>query len=185
VQALIQLARLQGSKEIFVTAPLEQHELLRKQGAAALNENGEWLSFIANTMDIVVDMNFPTNFSTTRSVVKPKGYLICNQKPKEKDSQGFWSCAPSVPAELDYFLERTQLCVLNCHASLFDYSDYVTEFRQEVFEDMNFLLDLLSARRIRPKIDRFIALRDIPDAHMELEENKGMAGAIICEPWKR
>jgi len=185
VQALISLARVQGSREIFVTAPREHHELLRKLGVATLDDDpSEWLSFTKNTMDVVVDMAFPKNFSAVKQIVTKKGYLICNPKSKsnDEDCRG-WSCTP-VPLELDYLLERSQLSLMN-HASLFDFTEYIAQFRWEVFEDMHFLLELLSTRKLRPKVDRFISLKDIPDARKELKENRPLAGAIICEPWKQ
>jgi len=183
VRALIQLARVQGSREIFVTAPVEHHELLRKLGVATLNENpGEWLSFIANTMDVVVDMSFPKNFSAVRSLVAKEGCLICSPRPQHKDLD-CWSCTPTVPAELSYLLERSQLSMMD-RATLFSYSEYVSQFRPEVYKDLDFLISLLSKRRLRPNIERFITLRDLSDAYKEVEENRPMKGAIICEPWK-
>lgn len=187
IQALISLARVQGSREIFVTAPKQHHKLLRKLGVATLNEDpGEWLSFMTDSMDVVIDMSFPQHFSCVKQIGKPDGYLVCSPKPrqqKERDSGG-WSCTPSVPAELDYLFERYQLSLMN-HASLFDFNEYVNQFRQDVFEDMRFLLELLSTRKLRPKVDRFITLSDVPNAHKEIEQNKPLAGAIICEPWKQ
>jgi len=182
-QALIQLVRVQGSREIFVTAPQKHHELLRKLGVTTLNESGdEWLSFIANTMDLVLDMNFPNQFSTIRNVVKPDGYLLCSPRPKGT-TPGFWSCTPSVPVELGYFFELAQLSMMD-RALLFDYAGYVDENRKEIFADMDFLLGLLSTRKLRPSVNRFITLKDIPHVHRELEKSKPTAGAIICEPWK-
>jgi len=136
-------------------------------------------------MDVVVDTAFPKNFSAVKQVVTKEGFLICNPKPKskEEDCRG-WSCTPTMPCELDYLLERYQISLMN-HASLFDFTDYVTQFRSEVFENMRFLLELLSTRKLRPKVDRFISLKDIPDARKELEENSPSAGAIICQPWKQ
>lgn len=184
VQALIQLARIQGSREIFVTAPIEHHELLRKLGVATLNENpGEWQSFIASTMDVVVDMSFPKNFSAVKSLVAPGGCLVCSPRPQQKLDRLSLSCTPTVPAELSYLLERSQLSMMD-RATLFVYSEYVSEFRQEVLKDVDFLITLLSTRKIRPSVDRFITLKDISDAYKELEQNRPMKGAIICEPWK-
>ena len=185
VQSLISLARVQGSREIFVAAPKEHHKLLRKLGVATLDEDpSDWFSAVVNTMDVVVDMAFPKNFSAVKQTVTHEGHLICNPKSKaEAKDPGGWSCTPSVPMELDYLLERYQLSFMD-HANLFDYKEYVTQFRSEVFEDMRFLLELLSTRKLRPKVDRFITLKDIPSARKELKRSRPLAGAIICEPWK-
>ena len=184
VQALIQLARAQGSREIFVTAPSEHHEFLRKFGVATLSENpGEWLSFIANTMDVVVDTCFPKNFSAIRSLVSTAGRLICCPRPKQADSNR-WSCMPTVPSELSYIFERSQLSMMD-RATLFDYAEYVAEFRREVFEDLDILITLLATRKLRPNVDRIITLQGIPNAYEELKKNNPIPGAIICEPWKK
>lgn len=183
VQALIQLSRAQGCREIFVTAPVEHHEFLRKFGVATLNESpGEWLSFIANTMDVVVDTSFPKNFSAVRNLVARGGRLICSPRPKHAKSNQF-SCTPTVPSELNYLFERSQLSMMD-RATLFDYAEYVAQFRKEVFKDVHFLVNLLSTRKLRPSIDRFISLKGIPNAYNELKQNNPILGAIICEPWR-
>jgi NADPH:quinone reductase-like Zn-dependent oxidoreductase len=50
-------------------------------------------------------------------------------------------------------------------------------------EDLKFLFTLLATRKIRPKIDRFITLNGIRQAHDDMQ-NRGIIGSIICEPWK-
>lgn len=68
-------------------------------------------------------------------------------------------------------------------SSLFDFLGSFKYNRREAKRDFEFLLDLLSKRMIRPRIDRYIGLRDVPSVHEELR-NMALAGAIVCEPWK-
>jgi len=49
--------------------------------------------------------------------------------------------------------------------------------------DFEFLLRLLAQRQIRPKIDQYIGLHGVKDAHKDLQ-TRTLSGAIVCEPWK-
>jgi len=49
--------------------------------------------------------------------------------------------------------------------------------------DFEFLLRLLAQRLIRPKIDQYIGLNGVKDAHKDLQ-TRSLSGAIVCEPWK-
>jgi NADPH:quinone reductase-like Zn-dependent oxidoreductase len=131
-------------------------------------------------MDVVVDYSFPRNFSAIRASLARKGRLICCPQQKERThSHSSW--VPSMP--WNYVLERYQLSLMK-RATLFDFKEYVEQYRPLVLDDVAFLLSLLATRKIRPLVDRFITLGDVPTAHNEIQSNIPLAGAIICEPWK-
>ena len=67
-------------------------------------------------------------------------------------------------------------------ATLFEFAEYIEQYGDELRDDLDFLLQLLTKRQIRPGIDRFISLQDIPAAHNEIL-NKPLTGTIVCEPW--
>jgi NADPH:quinone reductase len=184
VQALVRLAKLAGASEVFVAVPREHHAVLKNRRIAALSDNPrDWLPVVQNSMDVVVDYSFPKHFSEVRQSLGPKGRLICSPQARPRGS-GLLSfgCAPGI--KLDFLLERYQLSMMK-RANLFDFKEYVEQFRDFVFEDMTFLFSLLSTRKIRPQVDRFITLDYIPKAHQEIRSNVPQEGAIICEPWKK
>lgn len=183
VQALVGLAKFAGASEIYVTVPREHHAFLKKSRIAPLNDDPrDWLPVVQNSMDLVVDYSFPKNFSAVRESLATKGRLICSPQSRRRESSLINSgCTPII--ELPYLLERYQLSMMK-RATLFDFKEYVEQFRAEVFDDVTFLLSLLSTRKIRPQVDRFITLDDIPNAHDKIRSNVPLKGAIICEPWK-
>ena len=164
-QALIRMAQLAGAAKIYVTAPVEHHLLIEKKQAGALFEDpDDWLQDVAGRMDIVIDYLFPRNFLSVCEALTDGGRLV------------------SVPPGRTSILERCQLSTME-RATLFDFGEYVAKYRDEIWEDFNFLLGLLEARQIRPQIDRYITLKDIPAVHKEMETSP-LTGAVVCEPWK-
>lgn len=183
MQALLSLARLAGVSEIFVSVPQEHHAVLKKHKITILSDDPKtWLPVLRKNMDAVVDFNFPKNLSEVRESLAPKGRLVCcpQRRPTEFSLLNS-DCTPAI--ELTYFFELYQLSTMK-RATLFDFKEYVEQFRLEVFGDVQFLLTLLSTRKIRPQVDRIITLRDVPQAHSEIRDNAPQSGAVICEPWK-
>jgi NADPH:quinone reductase-like Zn-dependent oxidoreductase len=168
-QALIRLAKLAGASEVYLAAPGEHHSIVEKKRAVPLHEDPDkWLPHIEGRMDVVVDYGFPRDFPSIRRALARRGRLVCVP-------QGNMSM-------LSGFLEQCELCTMK-RASLFDFAEYVEMYREQLWDDMNHLLQLLSQRQIRPEIDRYISLKEIPAAHNEIL-TKAMTGTIICEPWK-
>jgi hypothetical protein len=59
------------------------------------------------------------------------------------------------------------------------------QFHEELEMDLHFLIDLLSKRNIRPRIDVYVPLTEVSSVHKTLQSrSKDTKGAIICEPWK-
>jgi NADPH:quinone reductase-like Zn-dependent oxidoreductase len=181
VQALVRLIQYAGASEIYVSVPLEHRDVLRRHRVAVLSDDpADWLAVVQGSMDVVVDYSFPRNFSAIRASLARKGRLTCcPQRKGRMHSHSGWM--PSI--EWSYMLERYQLSLVK-RATLFDFKEYVEQYRPLVLDDVAFLLSLLATRKIRPQVDRFITLSEIPKAHNEIQSNIPLAGAIICEPWK-
>lgn len=180
VLALIRLAQYAGTSELYVSVPLEHHNVMKKHRVAVLTEDpADWMSVVQGSMDLVLDYGFPKNFSAVRSSLARKGRLVCCPQPLRRES--IFDCTHT--SELQYLLERYQLSLMK-RATLFLFKEYVEQFRTLVFDDTAFLLTILATRKIRPQVDRFITLRDVPSAHDEIRSNLPVSGAIICEPWR-
>lgn len=168
-QALARLAKHAGAEVVYVTCPKSHRSLVSKSHAAPLSQNpDEWMEDVKGQMDIIVDYEFPRSFANIRQALSKQGRLVCVYK----------SPVGGVAAVVD----RYQLSTIP-RATLFDFELYVRKYRDELREDLNFLLSLLEKRQIRPRIDRYIALQDIP-ATQEAMKSKPLTGTIVCEPWK-
>jgi NADPH:quinone reductase-like Zn-dependent oxidoreductase len=180
VQALIRLSRFAGASEVYVSAPRDQLSSLVKQRVATLSDEPDcWLPVVRGGMDLVLDLDFPADLNHVKKSLARKGRLICCRNPKHKEVKN--ACSPFIHVE--HLLERSQLAVMK-RASLFSFVEYVNEFRTGVCKDLEFLFKLLQRRQIRPKIDRFITLHDLPDVDDEIKNDNLSSGAVICEPWK-
>lgn len=67
-------------------------------------------------------------------------------------------------------------------ATLFNFADELRRYKG-VQEDLDHLLQWLSKRHVRPEIDSFIGLSEVPSA-LDAMEQRSPYGSIICEPWK-
>jgi NADPH:quinone reductase-like Zn-dependent oxidoreductase len=176
VQALIRLARLAGATDIYVVAPKDHFSVLNKLQVTALGEHpDEWLHIVRNRMHVVVDFTFPRNFSAVCDSLARRGRLVCSSPITNSTEKGWMS-------ELDSIYEYSVLSMME-RASIFDMIENVQTYNGEVVEDLHFLLKMLSTRRIRPHIDRFIKVKDVGRAYKEMQTT-ALTGAIVCEPWK-
>lgn len=175
-QAVMRLARWSGA-QVFVTAPQHHFPILEKLSAVTVMDDDPrvWLPELHKKMDIVVDYEFPRDFYSIRKVLAPKGRLICLNPRQRLHSIGSWM------AGLEEFFERYQLSMIK-RASLFDFAESFALHPEEVRCDLTFLLKLLATRQLRPRIDRYIKLRDVPRVRSEIQ-GRPHAGAVICEPW--
>jgi NADPH:quinone reductase-like Zn-dependent oxidoreductase len=184
--AIVRLATLAGARDItMTTAPNGRSSILKRQKhcATILHDNpDEWLPVVQGKMDVVVDYTFPQNLSAVTRALAKDGRLICC--PQSKRAVSSADCKSVL--DLDSFLlERYQLSMVK-NAYLFDYPEYVRQFRSQVVEDARFLLHLLARRKLRPQIDRFITFKDVQLlVHREFQTgHRFQGGAVICEPWK-
>lgn len=179
VQAVLRLARAAGAKELYVTAPRDEFSILRKIGNVNIldDDPDEWLPVVENEMDIVIDYEFPKNLWSVYCAMSEKGRLVCINHKRSSGEKDLFS-------NMAKFTERYQLSLIE-GATLFDFAESKELYPDEMKEDFMFLLRLLSTRQIRPRIDRYITLADIPEVHKELQKRPASNGAIICEPWKQ
>lgn len=178
VQAVLRLARWAGASELYVTAPRSHFKALEKLGddVCVLDEHpDDWLPVVDGLMDVVVDYEFPRHFWEIKSALASKGRLVCVARRRGAEEDGWL-------AGLESFLECYHLSLVK-RASLFDFVESYVNDRYQAREDMDFLLNLLLTRQIRPPVDRYIKLADIPQAHKDMQ-TLPQEGAIVCEPWK-
>jgi len=173
-QAVLQLARWAGASELYIISPRDHFAVLKRlTGVTVLDDNEEeWLPIAKARMDVVVDYQFPKHFNSIRKSLARKGRLVCIAARKPTDQTSI----------VEGFLEHFHLSTIK-RASMFDFVGSFELYPKEMHEDLNFLLNLLSTRQIRPQTDRFIRLKDVSKAHREMK-NRPLAGSIICEPWK-
>mmetsp|Transcript_31932 Transcript_31932/g.66639 ORF Transcript_31932/g.66639 Transcript_31932/m.66639 type:complete len:483 (-) Transcript_31932:155-1603(-) len=174
-QAAIRLAQIAGAESVFVTAPHAYAKVLGKLGAHVLGENSEdWLPFVERKMDVVLDYQFPNQFHAVRAALAPKGRLTCCSACASVENQQ--CCFP-----MEHVVEYCYLAYMK-RATLFDFADELENY-EEVRQDFDFLLRLLSMRLIRPEIDRYIGLNEVARAQEDIRQ-RPLNGSIICEPWK-
>lgn len=168
--AMIRLARLCGANEIYVTSLPDHRTLLEHRRVILLPpEPADWLGRVEGYMDLVIDYTFPFQSAYAKRALNRKGRLV------------------SVPRRqtdfLSDFLGHFELMTLK-RATLFDFTTSIELYPADLLQDLNFLLRLLSTRTIRPEIDRFISLSDIPEAYREVTSpsQPSFVGTIICEP---
>lgn len=126
-------------------------------------------------MHVVIDLAFPRNFSAVCESLAYHGRLVCSA-PTPNALEKSWM------SDFDNIVEYSKLSMMK-RATLFDRVENVQTYREDVVQDLRFLLKLLSTRKIRPSIDRFIKVKDVPQAHQEMQAS-ALTGAIVCEPWK-
>lgn len=176
--AVVRLAQLAGAKDIFVTAPRAHFDVIKAQRAIPVEDNAEaWLDQLEGRIDIAIDLNFPRNFVFVRQSLARKGRLVC--RPIHHCSSAPEQHCMTMTKNL---FGRFRLCMMK-RATIFDFTENLELYRNETEQDFGFLLRMLALRKIRPHIDRFIRLGDVPEALLDLRA-KLSTGTIICEPWK-
>lgn len=125
----------------------------------------DWGWVVEGSIDIVVDYAFPNKFKALRKALARHGRLVCVSNQQQ---QGF-----------DSILEQIEISKMK-RATLMDFAEHVRVNRKQVWDDMKFLLEMLSSRYIRPKIDKYIPLNELSTLHNEFQ-NKPLTGAIVCD----
>lgn len=159
-RALIRMAKLAGVEEIFVHG---KGEMKDKQ----VHMLDDWGWVVEGSIDIVVDYCFPNKFKSLRKALARHGRLVCVSKHQQQ-LQGFGSV-----------VEQLQISKMK-RATLLDFEEHVRVNRDQVRADVNYLMDMLSSRYIRPKIDRYVSLEELSSMHNEVQK-KLLTGAIVCE----
>ena len=176
-QATIRLAQLAGATDVYVCGPNFLRNAFNKHDAYFLDEDPtEWPEEIDGTMDVVVDYQFPQNFADVKATIARKGRLVCcSPSSWTKRNTSWWS-------DLTQFVECFQLSSVK-RATYFDFRTNYKKNRYELKEDFQFLLTALTRRQIRPQIDRYVKLVDVPKVYRDIR-SRPSTGSIICEPWR-
>jgi NADPH:quinone reductase-like Zn-dependent oxidoreductase len=170
-QALLRLARLGGATELYVTAPLEYHPTLGKIEGVHLLEDfpkGGWLPTVRGQMDLVIDYEFPKSFKSVRKSLTKKGRLVCIPAKKSPLASSIY--------------EQYRIASMK-RASLFDFNHCFENALEDMHKDVKFLLRQLAKRQVRPSIDRFVKLSDLPRL-CDTVQGCALSGAVVCEPRK-
>jgi len=176
IQAMVQLAFAAGAASVHVVCDCRHHEYVRmhlKAEPLKWGEN-EWLPQVMNEMDVVIDYDYTLHRNDIANALAPRGRLVWFVHPQTEHG-GLFSDAQG-------FLDQAAICAID-GGSIYNVYENWEFARQESKEDLKYLFTLLASRKIRPKIDRFIPLDGIRQAHDDLQTG-GIMGSIICEPWK-
>ena len=175
-QATIRLALLAGAEAVYICAPHFMRGDLQKHNVFVLDEEPSyWPEEIDKTMDVVIDYQFPQNFADVKATMAPKARLVCCTPANWSKETKWWS-------DTNQMFDCLQLSSLK-RATFFDFRENYKKNRYELKEDLQFLLTSLTRRQIRPQIDRYVKLSDVPAVYQELKF-KPTSGCIICEPWR-
>ena len=211
-QAAVRLAGLAGASQVYVTAPREYFCVLHKHRPTILGDKVEdWLPHVHGKMDVVLDYQFPKQFSAVRAALeRRKGRLICvstgghrmrvgvgtrtrrgeeydaressydsnNNNNNHHDELVHQCCFP-----FEYIVEYCYLASME-RATLFSFADSVQDsLDRKAKQDLQFLLNLLASRQLRPDIDRVVGLNEVAKARDDIFK-RPLYGSIICQPWK-
>ena len=172
LQAMVQLALLAEAASVHIICEPRYHNYVQIYlNATPLSVYLEdWLPVVRGQMDVIIDYDYSHNRAEIPDALAPGGRLVWFAHPPARHTGIF--------GDFDSLMDIGSICLLD-RASIYD----AYENWESASEDLKFLFDLLSCRKIRPKIDRFINLNGIRKAHDDLMKG-GIYGAIICEPWK-
>lgn len=175
-QATIRLAQLAGAETVYICAPRFLKGSLEKHDVGVLDEEPSyWPEEINGMMDVVIDYQFPQNFAAVKAAMARNARLVCCSPENWNRESNWWGDANQI-------FECLHLSSLE-RATFFDFREDYKKNRYELKEDLQFLLTSLTRRQIRPEIDRYVKLDDVPNVYKELK-SKPTSGSIICEPWR-
>jgi NADPH:quinone reductase-like Zn-dependent oxidoreductase len=176
-QAVVRLAHIAGAKDVFLVAPRKHFNILEKLDVTLLEDDPEvWLSIVEGEIDVAIDLDFPNNFEAVQESLVAKGRLVCSYPILREEEEENW--IDQVATVVDYY----QLFMMT-RATLFDFYESAKQYPRELNDDFRFLLHLLHTRQIRPQIESYVKLADIPKAHRKIEKEP-VSGPVVCEPWK-
>ncbi|CAJ1940044.1 unnamed protein product [Cylindrotheca closterium] len=178
-EALIKLAFMGGANKVSVLPVSQEGDPTlerRRFGRVNLDvlplANPEAiLSQLEGSMDLVIDLSFPLHFSSIQSTVRPTtGRLVARKNEPNRNI---------LARTVSNMVHHVALFLVT-NAYLFDFDCLSMNHNGDVKRDIQYLFQLLSNRRIRPNIDRFITRDDVTKVTEELA-NTPAAGDVICE----
>ncbi|KAL3945093.1 MAG: hypothetical protein SGBAC_000822 [Bacillariaceae sp.] len=175
-EALIKLAFIGGANKVSVL-PVSQDvpalEMCRfgRVNLDVLPANPKAiLPQLEESMDLVIDLSFPLYFASIKSTPKPTGRLVARNNEPNRNI---------IARTVSNMVHQVALFMAP-NSFLFDFDCLSVNHNGDVKRDIQHLFQLLSRRRIRPNIDRFITRDDISKATEELK-NRPAGGDVICE----
>mmetsp|Transcript_9785 Transcript_9785/g.14544 ORF Transcript_9785/g.14544 Transcript_9785/m.14544 type:complete len:1447 (+) Transcript_9785:2423-6763(+) len=185
--ATIQLALLANASLVCASADPFYHPLLKSLGVVCLGSDTEECVYkLRDRMDIVVDCLCTSDAELVHVAANITGKVILTKKPRFTLDfnpcnfdlnnalpnicidrfPGFPCCGQRLPARTFYFdLLGSKSSNPSAYAS-----------------DLLFLMRLLSAGKIAPKVSKCVPLESVPLVHEQLEHRK-FEGDVICLPW--
>lgn len=178
--ALLQLGKL-AELDMYGTASVGKHALLRENGAIPINYKSENFSKIIRKyshkkgIDVVFDPIGGLNFVRSYCSLQRKGKLI---------AYGFSSSLKNgkkgILGILKSFVLLSFLKILpnNKNVKFYSLTDYYKKNHEWFREDLNILLKLLQEGKIKPIIGERLPLKEASQAH-KLIESAAVSGKII------
>lgn len=184
--AIASLAKLSGAKKTFIVCPVQHHGRVKSLGAVPLDEDSKmWPKVLKKKVDVMIETS---NIQTTAHLTNMQRYLKASGRLVRLGTPSVAAALPQskpfqLPVRLENFCTQLYLSFL-ARASFYEVF-YSVEKNQAMFKsDLSHIVNLLSQRKIRPKIEKFILLQDVAECHQEVEKFQ-LDGAIVCEPWRR
>ena len=180
-QALIQLCKRAGAKEVYATAPLHRHKYIKNVlGAHPLPvQPQDWLPTTKGGMDIVFDGTCHDSLDSPYASLTKDGVLVSvgmSAVLKRGDPRIFG-------APVSAYWARLQSHFFSNIKSYEVWESFIDN--KEVYKlDLEILFHLLQKKFIKPHIAKRIALSEVPEAQESLEQ-ENTRGEIVCLPWKR
>lgn len=175
-EALIKLAFMGGANKVSVLPVSQDGPALERRRFGRVNLNvlpanpEAFLPQLEESMDLVIDLSFPLHFASIKSTPKPTGRLVARKNEPNRNIMA---------RTVSNMVHQVALFMVP-NSFLFDFDCLSVNHNGDVKRDIQYLFQLLSTRRIRPNIDRFITRDDIFKATEELQ-NHPAAGDVICE----
>lgn len=174
--AMLQLGRLLNLK-IYGTASEGKRDFIQKLGAIPIDyKNEDFVEVLKkaepNGIDAVFDPIGGSNFPRSLKVLKKRGTLV---------GFGYQSSASGNGGNvvLDYMkIQWWNLLPTKPFANFYIITDWHKDHNDWFQEDLNQLFKLLSEKKIKPKIGKYMKLSEAAEAH-RLVENFKVEGKVI------
>jgi len=185
--ATIQLALLASASLVCASADQFYHPLLKSLGVVCLGSDIEECVYkLRDRMDIVVDCLCTADAELVHAAANDTGKVILTKKPRFNLDFN--------PCNFDLYNALPNACIdrfpglpccgqrLPARTVYFDLLGSKSSNPRAYASDLLFLMRLLSAGKIAPKVSKCVPLESVPLVHEQLEHRK-FEGEVICLPW--
>eukprot|EP00980_Cylindrotheca_fusiformis_P027922 scaffold22568_cov125-Cylindrotheca_fusiformis.AAC.19 len=171
-EALVKIAFLGEARKVTVLNTNRDFPALKKKrfknsNLVVLEGNPDSeLRKLYGTMNVVIDLDFPKSFHFVRACIKPNGRFVARKNEKMNQE--------TLVSGICSILDQAALFMMeSAYLSAGDFkSPHVLFFsiRKQTKRDLNFLFRLVSLRKIRPNVNKYIARKDIPRITEEMRK---------------